>query len=361
MFEANAEDELWQNQKEWNLKSWNFYENCGVHILILEDGTDIHMLVERRYPLTTRTLERMLSLMLIVESASDVVYESGWNDRGENKELASPKQMTLALAIPEQMTTVGLDLSKLAILLNRLRKIHSNGLTKMLIDNVVNAAQVTTAIADIPVSAAETIVTTTPTITAESTKTNVEVTQASKRKGVMIQEPEETTPTKTASSQQSQVQDKGKGKAKLIEEPMKLKKKDQILFDKEANVDANYELAERLQTEEQEQLKNTKKAKLFMKFIEKRRKFFAAKRTTEKRNKPPTKVQQRSIMSTYLKNMDGWKPRALKNKSFAKIKELFDKSMKRINNFIDFRTELVEVSTKKDEGETAQESISKRA
>nr|GEV12782.1 hypothetical protein [Tanacetum cinerariifolium] len=44
---------------------------------------------------------------------------------------------------------------------------------KMLIDNVIDVAQVTTTIADIPVSAAETIVITAPTITAESTKTNV--------------------------------------------------------------------------------------------------------------------------------------------------------------------------------------------
>nr|GEY66587.1 hypothetical protein [Tanacetum cinerariifolium] len=145
---------------------------------------------------------------------------------------------------------------------------------------------VTTAIADIPVSAAEAIVTTTPTITAESTKTNVEVTQASKRKGVMIQELEETTTIKTASSQQ----------------PL----------------------------------------------------------TAEKRNKPPTKAQQRRIMSTYLKNMDGWKLSALKNKSFAEIKELFAKAMKRINNFIDFKTKLVEVSKRKDEAEETQESSSKR-
>nr|GFD09939.1 hypothetical protein [Tanacetum cinerariifolium] len=62
-----------------------------------------------------------------------------------------------------------------------------------------------------------------------------------------------------------------------------------------------------------------------------------------------------------LKNIDGWKPRALKNKSFAKIKELFDKAMKRINNFIDYINELVKVSTKKDEAETSQVSSSKRA
>nr|GEY34931.1 hypothetical protein [Tanacetum cinerariifolium] len=59
-----------------------------------EDGTEIHMLVKRRYPLTTRTLERMMSLRLIVESASDAAYdllrfvqkqidESREHDRGE--------------------------------------------------------------------------------------------------------------------------------------------------------------------------------------------------------------------------------------------------------------------------------------
>nr|GEV65350.1 hypothetical protein [Tanacetum cinerariifolium] len=162
------------------------------------------------------------------------------------------------------------------------------------------------------------------------TDTNVEVTQASKRKGVMIQEPEEITTIKTASSQQPQVQDKGKGKAKLIEEPMKLKKKDHILFDEEVarkiqeeiyeqerlvaerarqeeeansalietwediqtKVDADYQLAERLQAEEQEQLTDAEYAKLFMEFLEKRRKFFAAKRTAKKRNKPPTKLKK---------------------------------------------------------------------
>ncbi|GJS57283.1 hypothetical protein Tco_0652067 [Tanacetum coccineum] len=38
MFDANAEEELWQNQERWNLKSWNFYKNCGVHTLTLEDA-----------------------------------------------------------------------------------------------------------------------------------------------------------------------------------------------------------------------------------------------------------------------------------------------------------------------------------
>ncbi|GJV29570.1 hypothetical protein Tco_1386018 [Tanacetum coccineum] len=75
MFEENADDDLWKNQEEWILKSWNFYENCGVHILVLEDGTEIHMLAERKYPLTKETLERMLALRLIADSKSEAVFD----------------------------------------------------------------------------------------------------------------------------------------------------------------------------------------------------------------------------------------------------------------------------------------------
>ncbi|GJX51762.1 hypothetical protein Tco_0278607 [Tanacetum coccineum] len=54
-------------------------------------------------------------------------------------------------------------------------------------------------------------------------------------------------------------------------------------------------------------------------------------------------------MSTYLKNMAGYKHNQIKNKSFDDIQKLFDKSMKRVNSFIDMDTELVEgsESTKK--------------
>ncbi|GJR98068.1 hypothetical protein Tco_0270242 [Tanacetum coccineum] len=66
-------------------------------------------------------------------------------------------------------------------------------------------------------------------------------------------------------------------------------------------------------------------------------------------------------MTTYLKNIAGWKPKDLKNKSFANIQDLFDKAMKRVNTFVDIDTELVKESSKKAEAETAQESSSKRA
>ncbi|GJW59771.1 putative ribonuclease H-like domain-containing protein [Tanacetum coccineum] len=126
-------------------------------------------------------------------------------------------------------------------------------------------------------------------------------------------------------------------------------------------IEADYLLAERLQTREQEELTIEERTKLFQQLLKKRIKHFAAKRVEEKRNRPPTKAQQRSIMCTYLKNMEGWKPKDLKSKTFANIQELFDKAMKRVNTFVDYRIELVEGSSKKVDIEIAQESSSKRA
>nr|GFA70467.1 hypothetical protein [Tanacetum cinerariifolium] len=97
--------------------------------------------------------------------------------------------------------------------------------------------------------------------------------------------------------------------------------------DIEAKIDDDYKLAERLQAEEQQELNDTKKATLFMKLLEKRIKFFAVKRAEEKKNKPPTRAQQRSIM---------------------------------VNTFVDYNTELLEESSQKAEAEVTERS-SKRA
>ncbi|GJR90629.1 hypothetical protein Tco_0214640 [Tanacetum coccineum] len=105
-----------------------------------------------------------------------------------------------------------------------------------------------------------------------------------------------------------------------------------------------------MQTEEQEQLSIEEKSKLFVELLEKRKKHFAALRAQEKRNKPPTKAQKRNTMSTYLKNMDGYKHNQLKSKSYDEIQEMFDKEMKRVNTFVDINTELVKGSKTKAEG-----------
>nr|GEU48513.1 hypothetical protein [Tanacetum cinerariifolium] len=140
-----------------------------------------------------------------------------------------------------------------------------------------------------PVSAALTIVTTAqPT---EATKISVESTQTPTWKGITLQVPRESSTTKTASSQ-PHVQSKDKGKTKMIE-------------------------------------------------ADPRRKFFARKRAEEKRNKPPTKTQQRKIVSTYLKNMEGCRINELKHLDFDTLKKKFDIVFKRVNTFLDMDTEFV--------------------
>nr|GEY10649.1 hypothetical protein [Tanacetum cinerariifolium] len=128
-------------------------------------------------------------------------------------------------------------------------------------------------------------------------------------------------------------------------------KQERIINDIDADegitlVGENAENQGRLQAEEQKELTDKEKARLFVQFLEKRRKFFAAKRAVEKRNIPPIRAQKRSIMCIYLKNMEGWKLKSLKNKSFANIQELFDKAMERVNTFIDYMTDLIVESLK---------------
>ncbi|GJV85076.1 putative ribonuclease H-like domain-containing protein [Tanacetum coccineum] len=89
-------------------------------------------------------------------------------------------------------------------------------------------------------------------------------------------------------------------------------------------------LAERLQSKEREELTDEEKGKLFMELMVKRRKHFVALRAQEKRNRPPTKAQKRTQMSTYLKYMGGYTYKQPKGKSFDEIQKLFDKEMKRL-------------------------------
>ncbi|GJU57068.1 hypothetical protein Tco_1234834 [Tanacetum coccineum] len=99
-----------------------------------------------------------------------------------------------------------------------------------------------------------------------------------------------------------------KGKGIMVEQPLKMKKKDQINFDEQEairlqvefdeEIDADYQLAQRLQAQEQEELTIEKMAKLFVQLLEARKKHFATKRLEEKRSIPLTKAQQRSIIET---------------------------------------------------------------
>ncbi|GJS10710.1 hypothetical protein Tco_0367506 [Tanacetum coccineum] len=179
----------------------------------------------------------------------------------------------------------------------------------------------------------------------EDTKPKVVTTAATtttttrpKARGVVVQEPSEfRTPQE---SQPSMIKDKGK--AIMIEPEVPLKRKDQVALDEDlarnlqaqleaelikeerlarkkeeednialieswdntqAMMEADFELAQWLQTEEQGEITIKKRSRLFVELMNKRKEHFAMLGAEEKRRKPPTKAQKRNLMSTYLKNM----------------------------------------------------------
>ncbi|GJZ68937.1 hypothetical protein Tco_0632487 [Tanacetum coccineum] len=209
-----------------------------------------------------------------------------------------------------------------------------------------------------------------------TTAATTTTTTRPKARGVVVQEPSEfRTPQE---SQPSITKDKGK--AIMIEPEVPLKRKDQVALDEdlarnlqaqleaelieeeklarkqeeEANIalieswdntqammEADFELAQRLQTEEQGEITIEERSRLFVELMNKRKKHFAMLRAEEKRRKPPTKAQKRNQMSTYLKNIGGYKHNQLKSKSYEEIQKMFDNEMRRVNTFIPMDSEVV--------------------
>ncbi|GJW74738.1 hypothetical protein Tco_0134108 [Tanacetum coccineum] len=52
LFEPCEEDEVWRNQQGYNLISWRLFDSCGVHVLLMDNEIAIHMMIEKKYPLT---------------------------------------------------------------------------------------------------------------------------------------------------------------------------------------------------------------------------------------------------------------------------------------------------------------------
>ncbi|GKF10436.1 hypothetical protein Tco_0048362, partial [Tanacetum coccineum] len=75
LFEPDEDDEIWRNQHEYNLLSWRLCDFCGIHILLMENGLAIHMLTEKKYPLSQEMLAKMLSKKLEVDHESSQAFE----------------------------------------------------------------------------------------------------------------------------------------------------------------------------------------------------------------------------------------------------------------------------------------------
>ncbi|GJR73264.1 hypothetical protein Tco_0085629 [Tanacetum coccineum] len=132
----------------------------------------------------------------------------------------------------------------------------------------------------------------------KSVKPKVTTATTTTTKGILLQEPSESRTTTTT------IPSKDKGKAEFDEEVRLAREKDKANValieewnDIQAKIETYYELAQRLQVEEQEELTIEEKSKLFIQLLEARKKHFAIKRAEEKRNRPPIKAQQRSIIT----------------------------------------------------------------
>ncbi|GKC58605.1 hypothetical protein Tco_1086203 [Tanacetum coccineum] len=75
LFEPSEEDEIWKTQQDYTLISWRLYDSCGIHLLLMDIGITIHMMVEKKYPLTQEMLSRMLSGKLEVDHECEMAYE----------------------------------------------------------------------------------------------------------------------------------------------------------------------------------------------------------------------------------------------------------------------------------------------
>ncbi|GKA26106.1 hypothetical protein Tco_0712215 [Tanacetum coccineum] len=194
------------------------------------------------------------------------------------------------------------------------------------VEEVVNAAQVSTA--------ATTITITTEEITLAQA---LEVLKTSKPKdkgkGIMIEEPVKPLKKKDLIRLDEEIASKLQDEFDEDERLAREKDEANVALTKEwddlqAKIEADHELAQRLQAEEQEELSDVEKATLFQQLLEKRRK--------------------------------RWKHKDLKSKDFDSIKELFDKAFTRVNMFVDFKTKLVEGSSKRAGEELEQESTKKQ-
>ncbi|GJY75617.1 hypothetical protein Tco_0480733 [Tanacetum coccineum] len=251
---------------------------------------------------------------------------------------------------------------------------------KLFKEPIVNAA---TTISLIPVSVVDPVTTAGEVVTTASVEILNELTLAQTLIEIKSTKPKAVTTAATI--------DKGKGI--MVEEPIKMKKKDQIMADEEvarnleaqlqakieeeeklagqreedaniaewddvqAMMDADYELAKRLQAEKQGELTIKERSKLVVELMNKRKKHFAKLKAEEQRRKPPNKEQKRSQVSTYLKNMAGYKHNQLKNKSFEEIQMLFDNLMKWVDSFVPMDSEVVKGSKTKGSSKRAEKEL----
>nr|GEW53159.1 retrovirus-related Pol polyprotein from transposon TNT 1-94 [Tanacetum cinerariifolium] len=153
----------------------------------------------------------------------------------------------------------------------------------------------------------EVVTTTGSTTTTEATKVSV----PSRRRGVVIQDPEETTSIVVV---HSEIQSKDKRKGIVIEEPKSLKG--------QAQIGQNETFARQLEAELNAYINWNA---VFEQFKRSERLNDAVMKYQDLKRKPLTEAQERKNMIIYLKNIDGYKMNYFKEMTYNEIRPFFEK------------------------------------
>ncbi|GKC00395.1 hypothetical protein Tco_0986531 [Tanacetum coccineum] len=133
----------------------------------------------------------------------------------------------------------------------------------------------------------------------------------------------------------------------------------------EAQIEADEELAHRLQAQERERYSEADKARLLVELINERKRKFAQQRAEQRRNKPMNQAQQMTYMCNYIKNIRSHTLQQLKKLSFDEVKKLFETTMKRVNTFTPIKSDdtvpkVIAGSSKRDAEQELNQGYSKR-
>ncbi|GJU64471.1 hypothetical protein Tco_1246306 [Tanacetum coccineum] len=97
----------------------NIIPEDEIHVLLMDTGFVIHMMVEKKYPLSQDSRSKMLSRKLEVDHQSDMGYE-----------LISTAITSVSTGSRVSTVSISLDLSRLATTLNRLERSIQIGINK---------------------------------------------------------------------------------------------------------------------------------------------------------------------------------------------------------------------------------------
>nr|GEW08062.1 hypothetical protein [Tanacetum cinerariifolium] len=309
MFEPDIESEVWRQLQGYDVTTWKLFSSSGVHFVRLKN-LNIFMLVDKIYPLTPATITKMLERKLQADQWNEMptggrgigygvvstldakarrrgIREVGYGIRDI---WVDPTETVLEIA----PMTVGEDRLKLKELMELYTKVS---------DRVLNLETTKTAQANEIRSLKKRV----KRLEKEKSLRTHRLKHCTRH--IWCNDQDDTLmfdSNKDLQGEEVVVEDVNAASIatsvttttieRLVEEKAQkeLEANNVVIeqrHDVKARIKADYQLAQRLRAKEQEQLTDAEKARLFMEFLEKRRKFFAAKRAEEKRNKPQTKAQ----------------------------------------------------------------------